>query len=115
MENTNTETQKKDFNIVFGVIKVLMIGAALMAVLYTTKAMVTDTVLENLEKNYSSAINSHDKSLTALTSALESEKASADTACSAYKSLKAYKESKNIKLSGTNNPCMIVKAPQEGF
>ena len=99
----------------WAIAKVLLIGVAIFATLFTTKAMFTDTVLENLEKNYGSAIKTHDKNLATLTAALEAEKSSADTACSAYKALKEYKVSKNIPLTGTDNPCIAVKAPQEGF
>lgn len=111
----NPEPEKKPFNMYKAIAKLLFAALVIICLLYTAKAAFTDTALENLQENYSSSITTHAKNLAALKVMLEAEKSSADTACSAYKSLKAYKESKKIKLEGKTNPCTEVKAPQEGF
>lgn len=114
-QNQIQETPKKQFNISYSILKIILIGLAVAAILYSAKAAFTDTVLENLEKNYNFAIYTHNKNFDILKKSLEVEKASADAACSAYKALKEYKISKKIELKGGENPCMIIQAPQEGF
>lgn len=111
----NSNVTKRDFNLPLAILKLIIVAVAVGAILYTAKATFTDTVLENLEKNYISSMSSHDKNLELLKSVLLAEKSSADTACSAFKSLKAYKESKKMPLKNDSNPCVTVKAPQEGF
>lgn len=111
----DTQPETKDFNIIMAVIKVGLIGVSVFAILFTVKAAFTDTVLENLEKNYSQAINLHASALDSAKRADAVERGSADNACNSFKALKSYKESRQLTLKNDDNPCITLRAPQEGF
>ena len=109
------ETPKKEFNPYLAVGKVLVVGLAIGATLFTARAMFTDQVLENLEKNYTQSLSLHTSATNSLASATKVERESADNACNSFKALKSYKESRKYSLKNDYNPCVELKAPQEGF
>lgn len=109
------ETQGKKFNMLLAIFKIIFIGIGCVAILFTVKATFTDTTLEALEKNYSSAMGIYNRDAQAVKTAITNERQSSDHLCDAFRALKAYKESKKMPLKNDSNPCVQFSAPQQGF
>lgn len=110
MTNTN---KPKEFNVYIATGKFFLGLFLIITTLYTVKAAFTDTTLENLEASYNSAILMYGKQKTLTVESIEMERSSADHVCDVYRALKAYKELKKLPLESSENPCVLLKAPQE--
>jgi hypothetical protein len=88
-----------------------VIGLVLLSVMQVM-AMATDTILTGLEATFKSSDIQYSKTQENLAKAKEMVDLSRDTRCSAYKALKSYKETKNIKLADPLfNPCTEGEVP----
>lgn len=106
---------EKKFNMFLAISKILLIGLAVGAILFTARAAFMDTVLDSLEKNYNSSTKSYHDAEKSARAALQVQRDISEKVCADYGALKNYKEAKKIPLKNDSNPCIEFHAPQEGF
>lgn len=102
-QNLETHDEKK---LTKAIVKTIIIISLVLLSAMQVAAMATDTLLAGLEATFKSADVQYTKTQENLVKAQEMVALSKDTRCSAYKALKNYKETKDIKLADPLfNPC----------
>jgi hypothetical protein len=109
IENLETHDEKK---LTKAIVKTIIIISLVLLSAMQVTAMTTDTLLIGLENTFKSADVQYTKTQENLVKAQEMVAFSKETRCSAYKALKNYKETKDIKLADPNfNPCTEGEVP----